>query len=249
MRSAVRVMAMVIFAGLIGGPVGAVSKQDPEAVRIAEGIKLCDQADGLLAQGKPAEALKLYRQVIEFLPTSPRAKGGVGKCLALLPREALAAVLGEIGEAVVQCGGFQHEVPGEVNGEKARFVDETAYEGWGLNGLTATYTKALVIRSYKAQPGVLTRDATAIQFDALSLDRAPGVKRSGEGGGTYQLNVGFRGRTVTCTGTMEIVGGPIGLPHVEKTDYITFYFRKQSDAERVRGLFLRAIELARKCAP
>jgi hypothetical protein len=64
--------------------VHAVSPSDPAAVRVAEGTKLCDQADKLLAAGDAAAALKLYQEVLTYLPTSPRAKAGVVKSTAAL---------------------------------------------------------------------------------------------------------------------------------------------------------------------
>ncbi|MEN6644025.1 MAG: hypothetical protein ABFE08_16430 [Armatimonadia bacterium] len=57
-----------------------VTATSPREVRIAEGTKLCDQADKLLAEAQAQEAMKLYQQVLTFLPTSPRAKAGRSTC-------------------------------------------------------------------------------------------------------------------------------------------------------------------------
>lgn len=56
-----------------------VTVDSPREARIAEGTRLCDLADKLLAEGKRAEALKLYQEVLKFLPTSPRARAGCTK--------------------------------------------------------------------------------------------------------------------------------------------------------------------------
>lgn len=52
----------------------------PTPAQISRGAQLCDQADQLLATGKPAEALTLYQEVLAILPASPRAKAGLAKC-------------------------------------------------------------------------------------------------------------------------------------------------------------------------
>lgn len=56
-----------------------VSPSSPAAARIAEGTRLCDEAERLSAQGKTAEALALYQAVLRLLPTSPRARTGLAE--------------------------------------------------------------------------------------------------------------------------------------------------------------------------
>lgn len=90
----------------------AVSPADPVSVRIAAGTKACDEADKLLAEGRTDEALKLYQEVLTYLPTSPRAKAGVARCRA--PAASLSA---GPGVSAVLCEGFMADgpaVPGRV---------------------------------------------------------------------------------------------------------------------------------------
>ncbi|MEN6644022.1 MAG: hypothetical protein ABFE08_16415 [Armatimonadia bacterium] len=90
MRKPVPFLMLAIWLGCLVAYAQTVTIDSPREVRIAEGTKLCDQADGLVAERKYAEALSLYRDVLKILPTSPRAKGGVAACEGKL-KEAAAA--------------------------------------------------------------------------------------------------------------------------------------------------------------
>ncbi|MEN6644021.1 MAG: hypothetical protein ABFE08_16410 [Armatimonadia bacterium] len=76
-------IVLLLLVGILGVIVTAQAQtatvDSPREVRIAEGTKLCDQADKLLAEGKVQDALKLYQAALKILPTSPRAKAGVEK--------------------------------------------------------------------------------------------------------------------------------------------------------------------------
>lgn len=45
---------------------------------------MCEQGEGLLKEGKPAEALAIFGEVIRFLPTSLRASQGADRARRLL---------------------------------------------------------------------------------------------------------------------------------------------------------------------
>lgn len=62
----------------------AVSLDDPASVRIAQGARMCEQGEGLLKEGKPAEALAIFNEVVRFLPTSPRASEGAYRAVRAL---------------------------------------------------------------------------------------------------------------------------------------------------------------------
>lgn len=81
-------LALAAIVGVAAWSALAVSPTDPPAVRISEGTRMCNEADKLLAEGKAAEALKLYQEVLSFLPTSPRAKAGLGKCKERMRKES-----------------------------------------------------------------------------------------------------------------------------------------------------------------
>ena len=76
-------------AGARGGGPRPVARQAPrpaenEQAKIVRGRAICDKADKLLADGKPAEALPFYQEALKLLPQSARAKRGVGDCRAAL---------------------------------------------------------------------------------------------------------------------------------------------------------------------
>ncbi|MEN6644024.1 MAG: hypothetical protein ABFE08_16425 [Armatimonadia bacterium] len=81
-RATIYLVMAVWLAVMVGVHAQTVTPTSPREVRIAEGIKLCDQADKLLAEGKAQDALKLYQSALKILPTSPRAKAGVEKAKA-----------------------------------------------------------------------------------------------------------------------------------------------------------------------
>ncbi|MEN6642916.1 MAG: hypothetical protein ABFE08_10750, partial [Armatimonadia bacterium] len=75
-------MLMALIAATLTAQAQTVTINSPREARIAEGSKLCDQADKLLTAGQAAGALKLYQAALKILPTSPRAKSGVEKSTA-----------------------------------------------------------------------------------------------------------------------------------------------------------------------
>ncbi len=151
------VVTVLLLGLLLAVPrLSAVSPADPVSVRIAAGTKACDEADKLLAEGKVAEALKLYQEVLTYLPTSPRAKAGVVACKAspevagtAAPESATAAPelvpqVGHSGEAralawspdgsILATGGHDHSIClwDAVSGEQRRLLSGHTGEVTGL---------------------------------------------------------------------------------------------------------------------
>jgi len=59
-----------------------IEEAEKEQRLIAEGKRLCSQADRLLARGDRTQAWRLYQYVLAYLPLSPRARTGVLRCQA-----------------------------------------------------------------------------------------------------------------------------------------------------------------------
>lgn len=89
-----------------------VSGQTPQPTpaQIAQGKSLCERADRLVKESKAAEALAIYREVLTFLPESPRAKEGVRRCEMAL--QAASGKAPDAGGAVGQDRHLNAAAPG-----------------------------------------------------------------------------------------------------------------------------------------
>lgn len=68
---------------LVAAPVPAAPAA-PTAAQIAQGRQMCADADKLLKEGKPADALMLYESVSQSLPQSERARKGAAQARAAI---------------------------------------------------------------------------------------------------------------------------------------------------------------------
>lgn len=82
-RRVLVVCLLLGVAGVLAGTRLIGASADPTPDQLSRGVALCGLAEKLLAEGRPAEALKLYQEVLTFLPQSPRAKAGVERCTAV----------------------------------------------------------------------------------------------------------------------------------------------------------------------